>query len=77
MSPQVVMLDGKVRLNCEAPRYKASECMVYRDAIQVAQTPCSHRITGERLMLWEPVSLFNEISVTCEYKREMGLHSIG
>ncbi|XP_035269010.1 uncharacterized protein LOC118225086 [Anguilla anguilla] len=70
MSPQVVMLDGKVRVNCEAPRYKASECMVYRDAIQVAQTPCSHWITGEKLMLWEPVSLFNEISVTCEYKRE-------
>ncbi|KAJ8277753.1 hypothetical protein GJAV_G00079500 [Gymnothorax javanicus] len=70
MSPQVVMLNGKVQVNCKSPRFKASECMAFRDTIQVDWIPCEHQMRAEKLMRWEQISLFNEISVNCKYKRE-------
>ncbi|XP_061093474.1 uncharacterized protein LOC133125826 [Conger conger] len=79
ISPQVVMLGGRVQVDCEPPRsFRASECMVYRDRFYLQGIPCSHQITAERLMLWQPISsmrLFNEISVNCKYKKEEYIRS--
>ncbi|KAJ8376519.1 hypothetical protein SKAU_G00070990 [Synaphobranchus kaupii] len=70
MSPQVLMLDSRVHVNCEAPQHKASQCTGYRDTIQVDWIPCNHQMKAEKLMEWASISLFNEISVSCDYQRE-------
>ena len=69
MSPQVVMLGGRVQVNCDSPLSYASECMVYRDTSYLGEIPCSHQMKAETLMLWRPISLFNEISIHCKYNR--------
>ncbi|KAJ8277752.1 hypothetical protein GJAV_G00079490 [Gymnothorax javanicus] len=70
MSPQVVMLNRNVQVNCDHSLHERFHCMVFRETIQVDWMSCKHQISAEKLMLWDPISLFNEISVTCKYIKE-------
>ncbi|KAI1891922.1 hypothetical protein AGOR_G00148700 [Albula goreensis] len=71
MSPQVVMMDGSVNLNCTPTQYHSTKCRFYRDSLrQYESIPCIHQVKVKKLMMWRKTSLFNEINFSCDYDRD-------
>ncbi|KAJ8396374.1 hypothetical protein AAFF_G00019510 [Aldrovandia affinis] len=71
VSPRVVMMGGKVKVQCSTPRNQILGCRMYRNGVHLDEIPCHHEMTAEKLMSWQTTSIFNEIDLSCKYdKRE-------